>query len=290
MIRTRHRAPAARAAVAALAVLLPLSACGSDTEEPQNASGTASPTSSASETPSPSPSADATATPTDAASEDTPSPSPASDPGTGSGEEPAAGQEGQEGVAPAPGAPTPTGGRYGRLLDAGELPGFGDDWAWSEFETVPRDRGPFTVCQRFSFSDIGATGVVVRRFDAAVPGADGDTAGQAVATFPDAKQARQALSVFESWAEDCQTSQSGIDAEVSRWTKVQVPDATAYWYAARINSSSPEEARTERVTVVQRGPRLAVVRTQLLGDEREYPAAQDPAALTATPTASKLGG
>ena len=297
MRRTRLLGPALICALAA-----PVAGCAGD-EAPEATSAPTAPTASSSSdaadasptrSSAPDDAADPSASTEPESADPTLDPSASADPGAGSesgesGESGEAGTDTGGGVDSAPGAPTPTGGRYGRLLNADELPGFDADWAWSEFESVPREQGLFTLCQRFLFSDIGATEVVVRRFDAAVAGADGDGAGETVATFPDEKQARDALSVLQAWAEDCEPEDSGVDAEVSPWTKVQTADATAYWYAVRVTSSSAEESRTERVTAVQRGPRLAVVRTQILGAEREFPPTQDPAALTAGPTASKLG-
>ena len=295
MSRTRLLAPAL-----GFALLLPLAACAGEADQPEASAASASSTAGAAATEPPAPT-EAEPDATDASAESTAEPAPDEPtPDTTTAAEPSAdasagsdasgSDSSGSGVADAPGAPSPTGGRYGRLLTAQELPGFDADWAWSEFESRPREQGLFTLCQRFLFSDIGATEVVVRRFDAAVAGADGDNAGEAVATFPDEKSARDALAVLQAWAEDCEPEGSGVRASVSPWTKVQTADATAYWYAVRVRSSSPEESRTERVTVVQRGSRLAVVRTQLLGAPRDYPPGQDPAALTASPAASKLGG
>ena len=101
-------------------------------------------------------------------------------------------------AAPSPSEPTSsasagTGGLRSRLLGAADVPGFNQDFSWTEGSTASREpRTPFGTCQRFAMTSIGATDVAVRDYR---PGSGGtqDHAAELVAEFPDSTTARRAF-------------------------------------------------------------------------------------------------
>ena len=63
-----------------------------------------------------------------------------------------------------------------RLLDAADVPGFNDDYRWTEGRTRSREpQAPFGTCQRFAMTSIGATAVAVRDYLPAAGGTQAPT-------------------------------------------------------------------------------------------------------------------
>ncbi len=278
-----------------LTLPLALASCSGDDPTPSAASASRpSPTPRASAS-TPIASATATATPTASASA-----SASSATETVSGKEPSATSSASAvptaptaPTAPSTGSGTSTSGvdRYARLLTAGELPGLDDGYTWSEVGSVPEEGEPFTECQRFLMADIGAANVVVRRFDpTGAAAASGDEGGELVAGFGDARTAERATATLRSWQDSCAASSATADVTVSGWNTVSVPRGDAAWYTVDVvPAGNPADRRSERVTVVRRGARVAVVRTLLMGDMRAFEPGQDPAALSARPAWDRLG-
>lgn len=182
-------------------------------------------------------------------------------------------------------APTASAGRFGRLLTAEEVPGFSADYAWTEVRSGPAETAPFGACQQAGLIDLGAMRVVQRDFDPTVTGADGDSAAQQVATFPDGKTASRALAVVRAWHRDCE----GEGVTVGPIADLDVDRGTAFWYAVDITSeTAPDDRRTERLAVARQGRRVALVRLLRIGRPLRYGAGEDPAEVAASRAWSKL--
>jgi hypothetical protein len=151
-------------------------------------------------------------------------------------------------------AATPSKDSGGPLVTADELPGFGAGYRWREGATTSSEPRQFGTCQKFGIVAIGAQSVAVRRFlppDTSVPLA---SAGELVATFPDAMTARRAYSVLESWHKQCASMlKRHPRSQVGGLRSVSVDGGQAAWY---LLTYAPKKATPDEVLLDGQGMAL----------------------------------
>jgi hypothetical protein len=273
-MRTRA---AARALVCAALCLTTATACGGTTSS-GSAGSSASTADSGSVSSSPSTSSPTatptTASPTAPTSSAPVTPSPSATPGTS----PTSG-----------GAP----GLAGRLLSAGEMPGFNDDYLWTAGRTAPESpSSSFGTCQRFSTTSIGAERALVRRFrSAAGAAAPGDSAGELVAEFPDAQTARRAFAVLKAWRARCADRLKGhTRPRVGALQDVPVTGGSGGWYLLTYGPvpGDPDAQFFDAQGMAVVGSRITMVSMVLAGQDYDYEPGREPAAVAVQRAAGKL--
>jgi hypothetical protein len=202
---------------------------------------------------------------------------------TSSAPEPAA-------TSTAPAGPAKAGLRS-RLLPAGDVPGFNEEFRWAEAATATREpRTPFGTCQRFDLSAIGAVDVAVRTYRA-TPASPTDTAGELVAEFPDATTARRAYAVLTSWRAKCADR---IDryrrSDVGALEDVRVPGGTGGWYLLTYGplrgDRDSQYFDAQGMTMV--GSRIAMVELVLAGQDYNYEPGREPMVTAVQRAAARL--
>jgi hypothetical protein len=262
----RLRDPARIVACTALCLAVATGCGGQDQSEPADPSPTP-PSSSTAASPSPEPTTS------------TASPSP-------------------EPTEPAPTAPptqssAPT-GLAGRLLTADTLPGFNPAYRWSAGTTRPESpSSSFGTCQKFSTTSIGAERALVRQFRPAVadPAAREDRAGELVAQFPDALTARRAFAVLTAWRADCaERLRRHTRPRVGPLEDVPVEGGSGGWYLLTYGpvKGDPNAQFFDAQGMVVVGTRVAMVSLVVAGQDYDYEAGQEPAALAVQRAAGKL--
>jgi hypothetical protein len=148
------------------------------------------------------------------------------------------------------------------LLTAEDLPGFGPGYRWRVGSTTSTEPRQFGTCQKFGIVAIGAERVAVRRFlpaDTSVPLA---SAGELVATFPDAMTARRAYSVLESWHKQCAAvlKRHG-PSQVGGLRPVTVDGGQAAWYLLTYtpDKGAPNEVLLDAQGMALVGRRIAML-------------------------------
>ncbi|MDN5893767.1 MAG: hypothetical protein L0H93_07035 [Nocardioides sp.] len=270
----------------AATLMVTLGACSSDDtddssdpgEESSVAESSETPTASASVSESPSasasesPSATKPATPTAPKSSATPSRTPSND------------KEPNPTGLPTPGTGKPNPTLVAKLLSPGELPGLNDATAWSQKQTGSEGSKLFGYCQKSAITDIGATDVVVRTYDA-----HGSQAGaQLVATFADAKSARRANDVLKSWQASCKKR---LDAQVKRVNPiVDVPSSkgAAQSYLVQFGKRNAEFHTFHGVGITRVGSVISIVTVDVMSQDYNYEVGQEPASRAAAAAAGKL--
>ncbi len=148
------------------------------------------------------------------------------------------------------------------MLSADELPGFDAGYQWRAGSTTSSEPRQFGTCQKFGILAIGAERVAVRRFlpaDTSVPLA---SAGELVATFPDAMTARRAYSVLESWHKQCASLlKRRAGSQVGALRSVAVDGGQAAWY---LLTYSPAKAAPNEVMLDAQGMALVGRRIAML--------------------------
>lgn len=261
------------ALVAASTLALMMGACsGSDTDDSSGAEPSESPSASPTEsTPASEPSSPTSTPSKKAGASNSQTPSETSTEATPTG-------------LPTPGAGTPSPALVKKALTPDELPGLNDKTVWSEKSTGTEGDEPFGDCQKSSLTDIGATDVVVRTYDA-----HGSQAGaQLIATFADAKSAWRATEVLTSWRADCRKR---IDAQVKKVSPLVDVDASrgqAQSYLVQFGPRDAEEHNFHGVGIARVGATVSIVTIDVLGQDYNYEVGQEPAALAAGAAADKL--
>lgn len=185
---------------------------------------------------------------------------------------------------PTPGGGTPSAALVKKILTPEELPGLNDQTVWSEKSTGTEGETPFGDCQKSSLTDIGATDVVVRTYDA-----HGSQAGaQLIATFPDAKSAWRANEVLKSWREDCRARIDAPVKKVGPLTDVQAQRGTAQSYLVQFGQKGAEEHNFHGVGITRVGKTLSIITVDVLGQDYNYLPGEEPASLAASAAAGKL--
>ncbi len=124
----------------------------------------------------------------------------------------------------------PAGTLADALLPAGELPGFNDEFTWSEQATAPSEPAELAgTCHRFEMTSLGAEEVAYRTYQ---PDSGEDPpASELVAQFPDEATAARAHEVLLSWRKDCAKRIKGFDrVDVDDLEPVPAGPATGSWY------------------------------------------------------------
>lgn len=262
---SRRPAIRALAAGAALAALVALTGCGgNDDEAPvRRAAGNersdekptvpASPSPTISESPSPSP-----------------SPSPSS-------------------PEPSPSSSGPLSLRD-RLLTAAELPGFNDQYTWTEGRTSKTEPESLAgTCHQFSMLSIGALKVAYRDYEPAE--GDNSQASELVADFADEETARRAFEVLESWRTKCDKALAKYDKrQIGELEDVPLEGGPAHWYLLIYGPADErgDESYFDAQGFVLVGKRIAVVRMALVGQDYNYEAGQEPMVTAVQAAAGKL--
>lgn len=181
--------------------------------------------------------------------------------------------------ATAGGAGRAPGGLRGRLLAAADLPGFNQEFRWTQGRTRSREpRAPFGTCQRFAMTSIGASGVATRGYRPADPEA-GDRAGELVAEFPDSTTARRAFAVLKSWRAQCAGRLKRFDrSHVGAFEDVPVAGGTGGWYLLTYGpvSGDPDSGYFDAQGMAVVGSRIAMVEMVLAGQDYDYAPGHEP--------------
>jgi len=195
-------------------------------------------------------------------------------------------------TAPTSSAPSGTRGLRSRLLAASDVPGFNDDYRWTEGGTRSREpQTPFGTCQRFAMTSIGATDVAVRDYRPATGGTQ-DRASELVAEFPDSTTARRAFAVLKAWRAQCADQLKRFDtSRVGALQDVSVDGGTGGWYLLTYGpvTGDPDAAFFDAQGLAVVGTRIAMVEMVLAGQDYNYEAGQEPMVAAVQQAASKLG-
>lgn len=202
-----------------------------------------------------------------------------------------------ESSAPSPTpAPSPTSSGpvtlEDRLLTADEVPGFNEQFAWSDGTTSGTEPATLAgTCHQFEMLSIGATDVAYRDYQP--DQGTNSAASELVAEFADEKTAGRAFEVLTAWRERCDKALSKYDShQVGALQDVPVDgiDRTAHWYML---TYGPAEGDAEAVYfdaegLALVGRRIAVVRMALIGQDHNYDAGEEPMVRAVQAAAGKL--
>jgi hypothetical protein len=159
------------------------------------------------------------------------------------------------------------------LLPADQMPGLGDDVAWTVRSTASEDPAAgeaVGACQKTAIGAIGAVSSVRRTYDA--PG--GLTATQVVARFADAKSAWRAHQVLSAWRDDCAERLAYPHAEVGPLRPVRVHVGTGDSYLAAYGQKARARQRSTGLGILRAGSYLALV--EISAGPDAYPDDRDP--------------
>jgi hypothetical protein len=195
---------------------------------------------------------------------------------------------------PEPTEPTTTEGATGdlgsRLLGAGAVPGFNEEFRWTGAGTTTQEpRTPFGTCQRFDISSIGATSVALRGYRPTVRSQD--HAGELVAEFPDSTTAQRAFAVLKSWRAKCADQLQRYDrSEVGGLEDVSVDGGTAGWYLLTYGPlpGDPDSQYFDAQGMAVVGTRIAMVEMVLGGQDYNYEPGQEPMVAALQRAAARL--
>ena len=271
----RRTAPLRAVSAAALLLAPVLAGCGQSTDDARAADDSSSTTRAAA------PSA------SDPATSSAPTSSPASSsPSSSSPSSPAPSVSASATAAPRQPAPLAQ-----RLLPAGRLPGFNQEYRWTPGRTTrsePTDG--FGTCQRFALTSIGATSVVVRGYRPAASGAP-DTAGELVADFPDAMTPRRAFAVLTSWRAKCADRLSSYaTSDVGALQDVPVPGGRGGWYLLRYGPAAGDADAQyfDAQGLARVGSRIALVELVAVGQDYDYEPGHEPMVAAVRRAAARL--
>lgn len=170
------------------------------------------------------------------------------------------------------------------LLSADELPGVNELTEWTVSSTEPEDGAGHGSCQKFSLVDIGATSSVVRSY-----AADGDLAAeQVLGEFADDKSAWRAHQVVKTWAGECAEMLDAEVEKVSKLTDVPVPGGVAQQQLLQYGDEGAEAHTFSGVSIVRHGSYLTIVQIDVVGQDYNYDAGDEPAARAAVAANGKL--
>ncbi len=178
-----------------------------------------------------------------------------------------------------------TRGPASRLLSAGGLPGLNADFTWHQGRTHRAGADGFGTCQQFDLTTIGASRVVQRDFT----GPGGSTAAEQVATFPDQMTAVRVEKVLESWHRTCAARVNpGANFRVGKVATVPLPAGSGWWYVTSW-SKGGDQGHFQGFGVAANGSTMALLTMDNDGQDRNYPAGQDPIAAGVRAAAGLLG-
>jgi hypothetical protein len=179
---------------------------------------------------------------------------------------------------------TPPAALETKLLSADELPGVNEVTKWRVSGTDPEDGAGHGSCQKFSLVDIGAQSSLVRTY-----AATGDVVAlQVLGEFADAKSAWRAHQVLKTWAADCAEMLDADVEKVSKLTPVPVPGGVAQQQLLQYGDEGAEAHTFAGVGITRHGSYLSIVQIEVVGQDYNYDAGQEPAALAALAANQKL--
>jgi hypothetical protein len=162
-----------------------------------------------------------------------------------------------------------------RLLPTDLVPGLNSLWKWQDGDTGAPTTDPFGVCAKADLLSIGASEAVARTYFP--PDDSDDNAAEQIAVFPDASTANRAWKVLASWHKHCGRALSAdSDLRVRPFRSVPVTAGTARWYLLSWTPPGEETGRFEALGMVLNGTRIAVLRMDNSGQDRNYPAGEEP--------------
>lgn len=177
------------------------------------------------------------------------------------------------------------------LLPADEVPGFNDEFTWTEGATdtvEPQDLAG--TCHQFEMTSIGAEEVAYRTYQ---PDAGDNSAGsELVAQFPDEMTATRAFEVLKSWRDDCARQLKKFDKpDIGALQDVQTEAGEGHWYLLIYSpvEGDPDSAYFDAEGIAKVGNRIAVVRLALVGQDYNYEAGQEPMVEAVRAAAARLG-
>ena len=173
-----------------------------------------------------------------------------------------------------------------RLLTADELAGANDATVWKVASSGPEDGETTGTCQRFDLVSVGANEAVRRTFSS---NQDTVEAEQVVAEFADAKSAWRAHQVLKKWRDTCAEQVDAADVNVGPLQSLKVDAGFADSYVVRYGDAGAEEQHWDGAGISRRGPFLSLVEIDLVGQDYNYPAGQEPASLAAMSALAHLG-
>jgi hypothetical protein len=220
---------------------------------------------------------------------DVPSPLPSSSPAVPTSSTAPSSAPPSSPSAPASSAPA---GFGDLLLDADELPGFNDQFAWSEGRTRSSEpKAGVGTCERFPLTSIGATDVAYRSYSP--PPRSVDSAEELVADFPDATTAQRAFSVLKSWRAKCRSRLKGKDVrQIGDLQDVAVGSGSGGWYLLVYGPApgDPDAGVFDAQGMAVVGTRIAVVGLTSIGQDYDYPQGKEPMVGALQAAARKLAG
>ena len=166
-----------------------------------------------------------------------------------------------------------------RLLPAGSLPGFNQEFGWTEASTRTGEPDSlFGTCQRFALTSIGADLVAVRRYRPTAEKSQ-SSAAEAVAQFSDDVTARRAYEVLKAWRARCQDKLARF--ETRRLGDLQsVPGGygNGDWYLLTYGPvrGEPDAAHFDAQGLALQGNRIALLQLTKVGQDYNYPAGEEP--------------
>jgi len=168
------------------------------------------------------------------------------------------------------------------LLTAAEMPQLNSTSPWKVGRTGPAGTRPFGLCQRFDLLTIGATEAVERTFTH-----EGDTAGQQVAEFADARTAVRASKVLEAWHRSCAGRVLGQNVRVRPVTDVAVTKGTGWNYLVSFERRGTGHLHS--LGLALSGPRMTVLRMDHDGQDHNYEPGKAPMELAVKGASARMG-
>ena len=181
-------------------------------------------------------------------------------------------------------APAAPAGLRTRLLSARELPGVNELTRWRTTGTRAEKGAAHGACQKFSLVDIGADSSLVRSYVAS----SDVTALQVLGEFADPKSAWRAHQVVKSWAAECAQMLDAEVEKVSRLTPVPVTAGVAQKQLLQYGEEDAEAHTFAGVGITRRGRYLSIVQIDVVGQDYNFEAGQEPAHRAAVAAADKL--
>lgn len=171
-----------------------------------------------------------------------------------------------------------------RLLSAEELPGVNELTEWDVASTAAEDGAGHGTCQKFSLVDIGAQSSLVRSYTAS----GGVVAIQVLGGFADAKSAWRAHQVVKTWAAECAEMLDDEVEKVGELSPVPAPGGFAEQQLLQYGDEDAEAHTFAGVGIIRRGSFLSIVQIDVVGQDYNYDAGQEPAARAAAAANDKL--
>lgn len=207
------------------------------------------------------------------------------------GEEPAESpEEPTDAAAASPDPGSSAGTPADALLPAAEVPGFNDEFTWTEGATEPQEPQELAgTCHAFEMTSIGAEEVAYRSYSPGMPGEA--KASELVAQFPDEATAARAYDVLTSWRKDCSKKLRKYEmADVRDLVDVPVDAGQGAWYLLVYGpvEADPEAAYFDAQGITLVGNRVAVLRLSVAGQDYNYEVGHEPMVAAVRAAAARL--